>query len=89
MCTREGVKLKDGGFISASTVVCTIGSRPLPMIEQLEIPKDKGRIAVNADMSVSEYQNVWAIGDCAAVTNNWTENYHRQPANLQKDREPR
>ncbi|MDR3615291.1 MAG: FAD-dependent oxidoreductase [Candidatus Obscuribacterales bacterium] len=69
MCSKEGVKLKDGGFIRAGTVVCTIGSRPLPMIEQLDVPKDKGRIAVNEDMSVSDYKNIWAIGDCAAVMN--------------------
>jgi NADH dehydrogenase len=69
MCSREGVKIKDGEFIFAGTVVCTIGSRPLPMIEQFDVPKEKGRIAVNADMSVAEFKNIWAIGDCAAVIN--------------------
>jgi NADH dehydrogenase len=32
-------------------------------------PKNKGRIATEADMSLPAHENVWAIGDCAAVTN--------------------
>ena len=69
MCTPEGVVLKDGTSLKSGTVICTIGSRALPMIERLEVSKEKGRLVVNPDMSLASYANVWAIGDCAAVTN--------------------
>ena len=69
VCTPEGVKLKDGTFLRAGTVVCTIGSRALPMIERLDVAKEKNRIVVDPDMRIPGFENAWAIGDCAAVTN--------------------
>lgn len=68
-CTAEGIGLKNGGFIKAGTVICTIGARPLAIIDKLALPKDRGRILVNADMSVPGFKNAWAVGDCAAVIN--------------------
>jgi len=68
-CTPEGVGLEDGRLLNAGTVVCTIGSRALPMITRLDVPQDKGRLVVEADMSVPGYKNVWAIGDVAAIMN--------------------
>lgn len=68
-CTAEGVRLKDGAFINARTIICTIGSRALPMIAALPVPKEKDRIRVNADMSIPGFDNAWSIGDCAAVVN--------------------
>jgi NADH dehydrogenase len=73
VCTSDGVKLKDGRFLSAGTVACTIGARALPMIERLDVPKDKGRILVAPDMSVPGYDNAWAIGDCAAIKNEYDD----------------
>jgi len=69
ICTPDGVGLKDGTFLKAGTVICTIGSRALPMIESLDLAKEKGRLVVNPDMSLPGFTNAWAIGDCAAVTN--------------------
>ena len=68
-CTPEGVRLKDGTLLHANTVICTIGSRALPMIERLEVPKERGRLVTNPDMSLPGHTNAWAIGDCAAVLN--------------------
>jgi NADH dehydrogenase len=68
-CTPQGVGLKEGEFLSAGTVVCTIGSRALPMIERLPVEKLNGRIVPELDMSLPGFKNVWAIGDCAAVKN--------------------
>jgi len=73
VCTSDGVKLKDGTFLSAGTVVCTIGARALPMIERLDVPKDRGRILVEPDMSIPGSANAWAIGDCAAVKNEYDD----------------
>jgi len=68
-CSEDGIELKDGRWIKAGTVVCTIGTKALPFIERLKVPKNKNKIAVNADMSIDGLGNAWAIGDCAAVTN--------------------
>jgi NADH dehydrogenase len=68
-CTGKGVGLKDGKFIEGATVICTIGTRPSPIVDNLAVPKENGRILVNSDMSIFNYKNAWAIGDCAAVPN--------------------
>jgi len=67
--SAEGVSLKDGRFIHGRTIVCTIGNAVHHLIQQLDVPKNKGRIATESDMSLPGHQNVWAIGDCAAITN--------------------
>jgi NADH dehydrogenase len=64
-----GVSLADGAFIAGATVVCTIGTRPNPLVEELALPKLRGRIAVAPDLSVPGSDGVWAIGDCALVPN--------------------
>jgi NADH dehydrogenase len=64
-----GVTLGSGEFIAGATVVCTIGTRPNPLVEQLALPLQRGRIETNADMSVPGAPAVWALGDCALVPN--------------------
>ncbi|MBU6452281.1 MAG: FAD-dependent oxidoreductase [Cyanobacteria bacterium REEB67] len=69
-CSSEGIHLSNGEFLKAATVVCTIGSRMLPFLHKLDVPKDKsGRIIVEADMSLAGYEHVWAVGDCARIIN--------------------
>jgi NADH dehydrogenase len=63
------VTLADGELIPAGTVVSTIGTVPNPLVSELPLPKDRGRIATNPDMSVPGFPGVWALGDCAAVPN--------------------
>jgi NADH:ubiquinone reductase (H+-translocating) len=67
--TEEGVVLADQSFIPGSTVICTIGTRPSALVEQLELPKERGRLAVAPDLSVPACDGLWAIGDCALVPN--------------------
>ncbi|QQR59309.1 MAG: FAD-dependent oxidoreductase [Candidatus Melainabacteria bacterium] len=67
--TPLGITLKDKQYVHGATIVCTIGTSPLPMIQKLNVKKERGRICTNPDMSVPGYKNVWAIGDCAAVIN--------------------
>jgi NADH dehydrogenase len=69
LATPEGLRLSDGTFLHAATVVCTIGTTNQPLIERLNLPKKGGRLATEADMSLTEHPNVWAFGDCAAVVN--------------------
>ena len=66
---EHGVTLSDGEKLAGGTVVCTIGTATNSLITELPFPKARGRLTVAADMSVPGSENVWAIGDCAAVPN--------------------
>jgi NADH dehydrogenase len=63
------VTLADGTIIQAGTVICTIGTMPNPLLDELTLPRERGRIVTNPDMSVPGHPGVWALGDCAAVPN--------------------
>jgi NADH:ubiquinone reductase (H+-translocating) len=67
--TDRAVHLDNGDIIEAGTVVCTIGTQPNPLLEDIPSPKERGRLVVNDDFSVPGVEAVWAAGDCAAVRN--------------------
>lgn len=67
--TPEGVGLKDGRVIHGATVVCTVGNAMSPVIERLEIPKERGRLVTEADMRIKGFEKAWAIGDCVCIIN--------------------
>ena len=67
--TDRSLELNSGQVIEAGTVVCTIGTQANPLLAQLPAMKNRGRLVVNADMSVPGCDGVWAVGDCAAVVN--------------------
>ena len=67
--TDRDVQLGSGETIAGGTVVCTIGTQPNPLLEQIPAIKNRGRLVVNADLSVPGVEGVWAAGDCAAVVN--------------------
>ena len=66
---ENGVVIDADQRIDGGTVICTIGTKPNPLIKKMNIPTDRGRIVVESDMSVTGYKNIWAIGDCALVPN--------------------
>lgn len=70
---ERGVLLEDGQRIDAGTVICTIGTRPNSLSDDLPLAKERGRIKAAADMSVPGHPGVWALGDCAAVMNAYDE----------------
>src|SRR5205823_3652484 len=57
-----GVTLASGEFIPGATVICTIGTRPNPLVEQLPCPLERGRIRTRPDLSVEGVPGLWAIG---------------------------
>ena len=60
--------LSTGERVPARTVCWTAGVRPSPVVAQLGLPLDDGgRIQADATMRVPGRENVWAIGDAAAV----------------------
>ena len=63
------VRLVDGTMLQSETVVCTIGTRPNPLVERAGVASLRGRIVTEADLSVPRRDGAWAIGDCALVGN--------------------
>lgn len=67
--TPDGIALKDGRILPGGTIICTVGTSVLPIVERLNVLKKNNRVAAEPDMSVPGYLNAWAIGDCAAIVN--------------------
>ena len=65
--TESEVLLADGISIPSRTLVWTAGTVPSPIISSLPCAKERGRILVNQFLRVSDWPNVWAVGDCAFV----------------------
>jgi NADH dehydrogenase len=64
----DAASLSTGERIPARTVAWTAGVRPAPVVADLGLPLgDDRRIVVDATMRVEGRENVWAIGDAAAV----------------------
>ena len=69
--TNGGVGFSDGTSIHGATVVCTVGSAPVKVVEALDAEKERGRLLTGPDMRVCGQSNVWAVGDCAVITNSY------------------
>jgi NADH:ubiquinone reductase (H+-translocating) len=67
--THEGIQLQDGRMLAGATVVCTIGTTISPIVERLNVAKERGRIRTVPDMRMEGQTNAWAIGDCAFIVN--------------------
>ena len=65
--TENKVFLASTPPIQCSTLVWTAGTVPSPLISPLPCAKKRGRIAVNQFLHVSDWPDVWAVGDCAFV----------------------
>jgi NADH dehydrogenase len=67
------VALADGTRIPARTLVWTAGVRASPLLPDLGLPLDeRGRVVVDETLRVDGTDDVWALGDCAAVKNTKT-----------------
>lgn len=64
-----GVKTESGEWIGGGNVICTVGTVPNPLLQTLDLPRQKGLVRTAPDMSVPGLDGVWAIGDSAAVVN--------------------
>lgn len=65
----RGLRLDDGDFIPAATVVAAVGNTVPSLLEDTELPMEKNRLQVTPEMRVEGTESVWALGDCAAVPN--------------------
>jgi NADH dehydrogenase len=66
---REGVvQLRPNEEIRTRTLVWTAGTAPHPLLQTLPVPRDRrGSVIVDPTLTVPRCENVWALGDCAAV----------------------
>jgi NADH dehydrogenase len=63
------VVLSSGEEIQTQTLVWTAGVRPNPVLQTLPVQLDKrGAIPVDSSLAVPGYSGLWAVGDCAAIT---------------------
>jgi NADH:quinone reductase (non-electrogenic) len=66
--TASAARLSDGETVPTRTCVWTAGVKPHPVVARLGLPLDeRGRIRVDRTMRVDGREDVWAIGDAAAV----------------------
>ncbi len=66
--TENCVKLRGGRQIASENVIWTAGNRPNVAIQDLGLPYD-GRTGIKVDLTlrVEGHDDIWAIGDCAAI----------------------
>ncbi|MFI1393551.1 NAD(P)/FAD-dependent oxidoreductase [Streptomyces sp. NPDC020681] len=65
--TSAGVLLDDGEFIGTRTLVWCVGVRPDPLVSDLGLPVERGRLLVEPHLAVAGHPEVFACGDAAAV----------------------
>jgi NADH dehydrogenase len=64
----DEVTLSGGEVVATRTLVWTAGVKPHPVIARLGLPLDEqGRVKVDPTLRVDGHDNVWALGDAAAV----------------------
>jgi NADH dehydrogenase len=63
------VVLSSGEEIRTETLVWTAGVRPNPVLQTLPVERDKrGAVVVDQTLAVPDQSGLWAVGDCAAIT---------------------
>ncbi|CAN5840638.1 FAD-dependent oxidoreductase [soil metagenome] len=67
---RRGVVVLDSGKeIRTETLVWTAGTIPNPLLQTLPVELDRrGAVPVEENLAVPGHAGLWAVGDCAAVT---------------------
>jgi NADH:quinone reductase (non-electrogenic) len=71
--TANSVKLSNGTIIPTKTLIWSGGVSPNTLINNLTCEHDKsGRIVVNKYLEVPQFKGVYALGDCAYITDPYT-----------------
>ncbi len=67
------VLLKPEEEIRCQTLVWTAGTTPNPLLKTLPVEHDRrGAVVVDSTLSVPGHAGLWALGDCAAITDSKT-----------------
>ena len=66
----ETAVLSGGTTVPARTLVWTTGVKASPLLGSFGLPlDDRGRVRVDSTLRVEGHDDVWSLGDCAAVPN--------------------
>ncbi|WP_344633894.1 NAD(P)/FAD-dependent oxidoreductase [Streptomyces glaucosporus] len=65
--TKDGVLLSTGETLPTRSLIWCVGVRPDPLVEQLGLPTERGRLLVDEYLNVPGHPDVFACGDAAAV----------------------
>ena len=66
--TSEKAILQSGTKIPCKTLISTVPSALPSVVQNLDCPKERGRLLVNTRLELKGYEgNVWALGDCASI----------------------
>ncbi|MFK4593755.1 NAD(P)/FAD-dependent oxidoreductase [Streptomyces pristinaespiralis] len=65
--TASGALLDDGDDIATRTLVWCVGVRPDPLVSDVGLPVERGRLVVDSRLTVPGHPEVFACGDAAAV----------------------
>jgi NADH dehydrogenase len=71
------LEVQDGRKLATRTVIWSAGVRPSPLIADIEterLPKDD-RLPTDEFLRVRHFEDLWAIGDAAAIPDRVTESY--------------
>jgi len=63
----EGVRLSDGRFVATRSLIWCVGVRPDPLVAEMGLPTEKGRLLVDEYLNIPGYPYAFACGDAAAV----------------------
>lgn len=68
--TQDNIKLKDGITIQTKTIIWSGGVTPASLLNRISCEHDNksGRIIADAYLELLNYKGVYALGDCACVT---------------------
>ncbi|MBP2366576.1 NAD(P)/FAD-dependent oxidoreductase [Pseudonocardia parietis] len=65
--TADGVRLSTGESLPTRSLIWCVGVRPDPLVTDLGLPVERGRIVVDSELQVQGHEDVFACGDAAAV----------------------
>ncbi|MEU1663705.1 NAD(P)/FAD-dependent oxidoreductase [Streptomyces sparsogenes] len=65
--TADGVLLDTGEFVATRSLIWCVGVRPDPLVAELGLPIERGRLCVDPYLAVPGHPEVLACGDAAAV----------------------
>jgi NADH dehydrogenase len=66
--SADSIELSDGELVPTRTLCWTTGVKPHPVVAQLGLPlDDAGRVKADRYCQVEGFEDVWALGDAAAV----------------------
>jgi NADH dehydrogenase len=65
--TSEGVRLTGGEFVPTRSLIWCVGVRADPLIEDIDLPSENGRLTVDPYLNPPGHPEVFACGDAAAV----------------------